>query len=146
MLTYLLNLFRKFVSRRRKQFKLISVCGSNFKAEEKELKCEFENMAPTLKCQMAKSKVHLQFNPPSAPHFGGSCEREIKSIKSALNVESGNQTTTDVVLNTVLIEVEGIMNTKPLGYISSDSGPRPCDTKYAFDGAARLFFTPGHIL
>lgn len=77
-------------------------------------------MAPTLKQELAQSQVNFQFNPPSAPHFGGSWEREIKSIKTALNVVLGNQSTTDAVLSTVLIEVEGILNSKPLGYISSN--------------------------
>lgn len=112
--------FRRFVSRRGKPFELISDCGTNFKAGEAELKCAFEAMAPTLKRELAQSQVHFRFNPPSAPHFGGSWEREIKSIKSALNVALGNQTSSDAVLNTVLIEVEGILNSKPLGYLSSD--------------------------
>ena len=64
--------------------------------------------------------MRFQFNPPSAPHFGGSWEREIRSVKSALYVALGKQTTTDTVLHTVLVEVEGILNSKPLGYVSSD--------------------------
>lgn len=77
-------------------------------------------MTPDLKQQLACAQVNFQFNPPSAPHFGGSWEREIKSIKMALRVVLGNQPTTETVLHTILIEVEGILNSKPLAYISSD--------------------------
>ena len=38
----------------------------------------------------------------------------------ALHVAVGNQPTTETVLHTVMVEVEGILNSKPLGYISSD--------------------------
>ncbi len=59
-------------------------------------------------------------NPPAAPHFGGAWEREIRSIKSALRVVIGSQSVPEDVLQFVLIEVEGILNSKPLGYVSSD--------------------------
>ncbi|XP_059364848.1 uncharacterized protein LOC132103769 [Carassius carassius] len=47
-------------------------------------------------------------------------EREIRSVKSALRVVIGSQSVPEDVLQTVLIEVEGILNSKPLGYVSSD--------------------------
>ncbi|KAL1278262.1 hypothetical protein QQF64_024935 [Cirrhinus molitorella] len=56
----------------------------------------------------------------NAPHFGGSWEREIRSIKTALRVVLGSQTVSEVVLRTVLTEVEGVLNSKPLGYTSSN--------------------------
>ena len=112
--------FRRFVSRRGKPFELISDCGTNFRAGEAELRKAFQAMAPDLKQQLAHTQVNFQFNPPSSPHFGGSWEREIKSIKMALHVAVGNQPTTETVLHTVMVEVEGILNSKPLGYISSD--------------------------
>uniref|UniRef100_A0A0E9Q5G3 DUF5641 domain-containing protein n=1 Tax=Anguilla anguilla TaxID=7936 RepID=A0A0E9Q5G3_ANGAN len=37
-----------------------------------------------------------------------------------MRVTLGSQTVAEEVLRTVLIEVEGILNSKPLGYISSD--------------------------
>ena len=102
--------FRRFVSRRGKPFEFLCDCGTNFKAGDAELRNAFQAMAPDLKQQLARTQVNFQFNPPSAPHFGGSWEREIKSIKTALRVVLGNQPTTETVLHTVLIEVEGILN------------------------------------
>ncbi len=112
--------FRRFVSCRGKPLELISDCGTNFKAGEAELRNAFQAMTPELKQQLARARVNFQFNPPFAPQFGGSWEREIKSMKMALRVVLGNQPTTESVLHTTLIEVEGILNSKPLAYISSD--------------------------
>lgn len=44
----------------------------------------------------------------------------MRSVKAALYVTAGSQTLTGEVLRTVLIEVEGILNAKPLGlgYVS----------------------------
>jgi hypothetical protein len=44
--------------------------------------------------------------------------REI--CKDGLRVVLGDQTVTETVLWTVLIEVEGILNSNPLGYLSAD--------------------------
>lgn len=44
----------------------------------------------------------------------------------------GAQTVTEEVLRTVLIEVEGILNSKPLGYTSSDIADLDPITPYCF--------------
>ncbi len=44
----------------------------------------------------------------------------IRSLKAALQVTIGAQTVTEEVLRTVFIEIEGILNSKPIGYISTD--------------------------
>lgn len=62
----------------------------------------------------------FQFNPPSAPHFRGVWEKEVRSVKAALCAIIQAQTVPEEVLRTVLIEVEGILNSKPLGYVPTD--------------------------
>ncbi len=64
-------------------------------------------MSRELQNQLAKCQIHFQFNPPIAPHLGGTWERDVRSVKAALHV-------TEEVLWTVLTEVEGILNAKPL--------------------------------
>ena len=85
-----------------------SDCGTNFKGGDAELQNAFQAMPPDLKQQLANTQVHFQFNPPCSPHFGGSREREIRSIKQALHVALGNQPTTETVLHTVLIECTSV--------------------------------------
>lgn len=111
---------RRFVARRGKPYELLSDQGTNFRGGERELKEAFASLQPELQTQLAPQQIKFAFNPPSAPHFGGCWEREIRSLKRALEVTLGAQTVTEEVLMTVLIEVEEILNSKPLGYVSSD--------------------------
>ncbi|XP_005167247.1 uncharacterized protein [Danio rerio] len=111
---------RRFVSRRGKPFEILADRGTNFRGGATELQEAFTALEASLKEQLAGQEITFQFNPPHAPHFGGTWEREIRSVKTALQVVLGNRTVTESVLRTVLVEVEGIINSKPLGYVSSD--------------------------
>lgn len=111
---------RRFIARRGKPAELWSDCGTNFKGGERELREAFANMSETLQGQLASQKIKFQFNPPAAPHFGGAWEREVRSAKAALRSCVGSQPLQEEVLLTVLLEVESILNSKPLGYVSTD--------------------------
>ncbi|KAE8288370.1 hypothetical protein D5F01_LYC12239 [Larimichthys crocea] len=111
---------RRFISRRGKPFELLSDNGTNFTGGARELREAFESMGPQLKEQLAEQQIEFCFNLPSAPHFGGAWEREVRSIKTALKVVLKEQSVPETVLCTVLVEVEGILNAKPFGYVSSD--------------------------
>ncbi len=111
---------RRFIARRGRPKEIRSDCGTNFRGAERELREAFSSMEPELQTRLADPQIHFKFNPPSAPHFGGMWEREVRSIKNALQVVVGSQAVTEEVLSTVLVEVEGILNSKPLGYASSD--------------------------
>ncbi len=41
-------------------------------------------------------------------------------MKTSLRTTLGAQTVTEEVLRTILIEVENVLNSRPLGYVSSD--------------------------
>ncbi|KAL3049857.1 hypothetical protein OYC64_012009 [Pagothenia borchgrevinki] len=77
-------------------------------------------MMPQLQEELAKKQIKFRFNPPASPHFGGAWEGEIQSVKKALQVVIGTQSLQGEVLLTLLVEVKGILNAKPLGYVSSD--------------------------
>ncbi|KAL1246504.1 hypothetical protein QQF64_034638 [Cirrhinus molitorella] len=111
---------RRFIARRGTPAELYSDQGTNFKAAEKELHETFDGLSLELQQLLAKQKIAFHFNPPAAPHFGGAWEREIRSVKSALYTVVGAQSVSEEVLHTVLLEVEAILNTKPLGYTSSN--------------------------
>ncbi|KAK7938472.1 hypothetical protein WMY93_001798 [Mugilogobius chulae] len=111
---------RRFIARRGKPAELLSDQGTNFKGGERELREAFETVQPSLRDHLAKHQIQFKFNPPNAPHFGGVWEREVKSIKAALYATIQPQSVPEEVLRTVLIEVEGILNSKPLGYVSTD--------------------------
>ncbi|XP_063062170.1 uncharacterized protein LOC134455033 [Engraulis encrasicolus] len=111
---------RRFIARRGRPAELYSDQGTNFKGGEKELHKAFKDMSPDLQQTLARSQISFHFNPPAAPHFGGAWEREIRSVKTALYTTVGSQPVTEEVLRTVLAEVECILNSKPLGYVSSN--------------------------
>ncbi|KAI2646455.1 Polyprotein P3 [Labeo rohita] len=123
---------RRFIARRGKPYELLCDQGTNFKGGERELNDAFAALQDELKSHLANQQIKFTYNPPSAPHFGGCWEREIRSIKAALRVTIGAQTVTEEVLRTVLIEVEGILNSKPLGYTSSDVADLDPITPYCF--------------
>lgn len=104
---------RRFIARRGKPFELLSDSGTNFVGGARELHEAFEAIAPHLREQLAEQQIEFRFNPPSAPHFGGTWEREVRSVKTALKVVLKEQSVPETVLRTVLVEVEGILNSKP---------------------------------
>lgn len=73
-------------------------------------------MAPTLQNQLTRQRIEFQFNPRAAPHFGDVQEREVCSVKSALYTWLGAQTAHENIPVTVLLKVEAILNSKPLGF------------------------------
>ncbi|TKS64949.1 ATP-binding cassette sub-family A member 2 [Collichthys lucidus] len=111
---------RRFISRRGKPYEILCDRGTNFRGGERELKESLEDLNPPLKQQLADQSITFKFNPPLSPHFGGAWEREVKSVKASLQVMLRDQVVSEEVLSTVLVEVEGILNSKPLGYSSSD--------------------------
>ena len=64
--------------------------------------------------------ITWRFNPLSAPHFGGSWERLVKSCKKAMFFVMRYQIMSDDVLHTVLCTVEQILNNRPLTANSND--------------------------
>ncbi|XP_028424403.1 max-binding protein MNT-like [Perca flavescens] len=78
--------------------------------------CRME-LSPSFRVQLEKQRIQFHFNRPYAPHFGGTWEREICSVKQALQISLGAQLVTAGVLLTLLIELENILNFKPLGHV-----------------------------
>ena len=60
------------------------------------------------------------FNSPAASHQGGVWERQIRTVRRILNSLLKEQAENDDCLQTVLCEIEGIINGRPLTSISDD--------------------------
>ncbi|GJQ75542.1 hypothetical protein Trydic_g17627 [Trypoxylus dichotomus] len=66
------------------------------------------------------------FIPPRAPHFGGLWESNIKSLKTHFCKMTKNLILTFEEAYALLTEIEAIMNSRPLGHLSSDpNDPKP---------------------
>lgn len=113
-----LTALRRFIARRGTPAELW--LDRKTKGAERELREAFNDMVLALQQHLARQRIRFCFNPPAAPHFGGVWEWDVHSVKSALHMRVGLQAVPEEVLLIVLLEVEAILNSKPLGYVSAD--------------------------
>lgn len=80
--------------------------------EFSEFLCRMEELA--LLGGRKRRTVTWSLNPPAVPHFGGTWERLVQSSKRALRFVLIEQTLTDDTLFTTLIQVQKLLNGRPL--------------------------------
>ena len=115
---YFLQAFRRFAGRRSLPRLLLSDNGSTFLAATEELKMLFTSTELTE--ALAHKGVEWKFIPKRAPWFGGFWERLIGLTKSTLKKTLGRTHATLESLQTIIAEVEALLNDRPLTYASSD--------------------------
>ena len=117
----LIMALRRMIARRGRPRQIYSDNGTNLRAGERELRrCLRELNQAQLADALVQEEVDWRFNPPASPHFGGSWERLVRSTKRALHAVIGDRAVTDEMLLTVMTEVEGLLNSRPLTHISTD--------------------------
>ncbi len=62
-------------------------------------------MEHRLQEQLADQQITVKMNPPAAPHIVDTWEREIKSVKAALQVVVVSKSLPEDILHTVLVEI-----------------------------------------
>ena len=127
----------RFQSRRQNLRHLYCDCGTNFIGAEKELERAVTswNEALTPEEQQMRS-IEFSFIPPMAHHRGGAWEALIRVARRHFAVLLGKETVPLEVFSTVMVEVEAILNKRPLTPVSSD--PRDMDALTPMD-----FLCPG---
>ena len=129
---------RRFISRRGKPNVIWSDHGTNFVGAARELK-ELSGFLQEKKTQdvisqfCSSQSIEWKFIPERAPHFGGLWEAAVKSLKLHLKRVVGEVKLTFEKFMTVLTQIEGCLNSRPLTQIPSED-----------DGIEAL--TPGHFL
>ena len=115
-------MLRCFIGRRGKPAEIYSDNGTNFVGACRELQEVLAQLDQSRSVQnfLLRSSIQWNFIPPNAPHYGGAWERLVRSTKTALKAILKEQCVTENVLRTALIEVEDIINSRPLTYNSSD--------------------------
>ncbi|GFS54408.1 integrase catalytic domain-containing protein [Trichonephila clavipes] len=79
-----------------------------------------------VKAFYASHKIYWQFIIERAPWWGGFYERLIRTVKLALRMTVGRATLFRDELETLLLEIEGVLNSHPLTYIFSEfNEPEP---------------------
>jgi len=122
----------RFTSRRGIPANIYTDCGTNYVGAAKQIKTLLQTDNAR---QAVSSRVRCEwhFNPPAAPHFGGLWEAAIKSTKTHLKKVVGAQVYTLEEMSTLVVRIEGVLNSRPLQPLSSDSNDLDA-------------LTPGHFL
>lgn len=106
-----INVLHCFISRRGQVSIIRSDNGTNFVGAEKELREALENLNQSeIEKTMQMRGIKWIFNSPAASHQGGIWERQIRTVRRILGALLKEQTLTDDSLQTLLCEVESIIN------------------------------------
>ncbi|XP_062701549.1 uncharacterized protein LOC134285208 [Aedes albopictus] len=124
---------RNIMARRGVPAVIYSDRGTNFQATSKELKFAMQQLDhDRLANEFTSSHTRWSFIPPLSPHMGGAWERLIRSVKQNLAVLQPSRLPTDEVLQNAFIEVENIVNSRPLTDIPVDNDDSPVLTPNHF--------------
>ncbi|XP_058828197.1 uncharacterized protein LOC131688063 [Topomyia yanbarensis] len=113
---------RRFVARRGAPAEIFTDNGTNFQGASRQLKEEIEQRNEKLTAIFTNANTRWNFNPPAAPHMGGVWERLVRSVKVAIDgISEAKRKPDDECLETVILETEAMINTRPLTYIPLES-------------------------
>lgn len=116
-----IHALRRFVARRGQVSVIRSDNGTNFVGAERELRQAIQALdKERIEAEMMQKNIRWIFNPPSASHHGGVWERQIRSVRKILNSVVKQQTLDEEGLQTLMCEVEAIINSRPLTRVSDD--------------------------
>lgn len=116
-----ISAIRRFMCRRGQVALIRSDNGTNLVGAERELRAALQELNQ-IKVQntLTQRGIRWIFNPPAGPHFGGIWERQVRLVKKILRSVLHEQTMDDECLQTVLCEVEAIINDRPITASSDD--------------------------
>ncbi|XP_055603913.1 uncharacterized protein LOC129752144 [Uranotaenia lowii] len=112
---------RRFIARRGSPSSVYSDNGTNFRGASNILRDTIKNINEECAATFTNTNTQWYFNPPLSPHMGGAWERMVRSIKEAMEaIGNHQQHPSDEVLETVALEAEAIVNSRPLTYVPLD--------------------------
>jgi len=122
----------RFTARRGRPDSIRCDNGTNFRGASNELR-QLQACVNNDAISEKFPEINWDFATPLAPHTQGSIERLVGSTKRALAATMADPVLDEETFRTLAIKVEGIINSRPLTYISAD----PADV---------IPLTPGHFL
>ena len=122
--------FKRFTARRGFPYRMVSDNGKTFKSAAKSIGAILNH--PEVQRYFAGIGMEWSFNLEKAPWWGGVFERMVKSVKRCLRKTIGRAKLCYDELSTALTEVEMIVNSRPLSFVSTEDMEEP--------------LTPSHLL
>lgn len=114
----------RYIARRGPCSNVYSDNGTNFVGGNKQLKLDFIKCINEIETEVATTlaiqEIKWHFIPPGSPHFGGLWEASVKSMKFHLKRIIGHSILTFEELYTLLVQMEGTLNSRPLCQLSSE--------------------------
>ncbi|XP_062704582.1 uncharacterized protein LOC134286899 [Aedes albopictus] len=129
---------RRFASRRGRPVHIYCDNATNFVGARRELK-ELHKLflsqqhKESVARECGDDGIQFHFIPPRSPSFGGIWEACVKSVKTLLRKILGNAHLTESELQTALVQVEAMLNSRPI-------------TPLPDDPSEERALTPGHFL
>ena len=127
--------FKRCVSQRGSPVEIVSDNASQFKAASKVLETVWRRVINSVDVQSYVSNMGIKwkFIVEFAPWMGGFYERLVGLVKRSLKKSIGRSMMNLVQIQTVLKEVESVVNSRPLVYVDDDVN-------------SNISLTPGHFL
>ncbi|XP_044175355.1 uncharacterized protein LOC122958515 [Acropora millepora] len=117
-----INAVTRFVARRGPPRVIYSDNGSNFREAETDVVRALKTWdQERIGRELLRRAIQWYFNPPAPSHLGGVWERLIRSVRKILHAMIGEHLVNEETLVTFLVEVEKILNSRPITRVSSDS-------------------------
>ena len=114
--------FIRFSSRRGVPKLVYSDHGTNLKFVQKLVGNVTEIIDIDVRRYFSTNNIRWKFAPPNAPWYRGVCERLVGVVKPSLKKSFGRKQILNYVsLNTALCELENIVNSRPLTYVSDET-------------------------
>ena len=113
---------RRFIARRGRPLQIISDNAPTFVVSKTVLKTVYADLKnrKDLISYLGNEGIEWKFIVPLAPWMGGFYERLVGVVKFSLRKALGKLLFNYDQLNTLLLEIEAVVNTRPLIYVSSD--------------------------
>lgn len=133
---------KRFTARRGIPTKIISDNAKTFKATARVLYSIVRH--DDVQQYITGLGIKWVFNLPKAPWWGGVFERLIRSTKRCLRKIIGQARLTYDELQTATVEVEAVLNSRPLSYVSMDNLEEPLTPSHLLTGR-RILSLPDHL-
>lgn len=119
--------FRRFISRRGVPSVVYSDNAQTFKKANSELRALWHTIShPSVREFYGQKGINWKYIVERAPWWGGFWERMVQSVKGPLRKTLGRASLTSEELETTLIEIEAMLNSRPITYVYNDpNDPEP---------------------